>query len=161
MKPNAIFFSALGAIVISLIVANQIGNKQDLTYQENYKSYLSAVKAIQEQKGNEAAPVLEELVKKYPERYNLHKNLGLAYAQIGYGAQSIAEYDKALAIRPFLIKSAIFNAQYGEIAYQIKDYPKSKVFFEESLNAGISGELKPYVEQMLTNIDNINKAGDQ
>jgi tetratricopeptide (TPR) repeat protein len=159
MKGNVIFYIALLIIVVSLVTAGQIGKSQDLQMKQTYAVYLAAVKNIDNQQGNLAIPDLEKLAKEFPERNNVHRNLGLAYSQTGKYKEALEQFEIALKIRPTLIKVPYFNAQYGEVAYNLKQYDKAKAFFLESINTGISGDLRTYVDQMLTRIATIEKAG--
>jgi Tfp pilus assembly protein PilF len=161
MRGNVIFYITLLIVVIALITAGQIGKKQDQKMEQTYKIYQNAKKLIGTQKGNNAIPDLEKLTKQFPERYNVHQQLAIAYSQAGRYKEADEQFEIALKIRPALIKNPLFNAQYGENAYVLKQYDLAKAFLQESINAGISPDLKTYVDQLLNAIATAENTGGE
>lgn len=158
MRENLIFFIAVIIIVVVLLTAGQIGHTQDLKMQQTYATYQNAVKLIENQQGEKAIPYLVQLSKDYPGRHNVHHKLGVAYSQAGIYKEAEKQFEIALNLRPALIMQPLFNAQYGEVVYYLKQYEKSKAFFLESIRTGITGDLRTYVDQMLERIASVQKA---
>jgi tetratricopeptide (TPR) repeat protein len=147
-----IFYSVVPIVVISMFVAGISGSKQDAGYKADNDAYLQATKYIQNAQGQEALTIMKALYVKYPEATNIVRFLGLSYGLVKDYPSAVNAFDKVVELKPFMVKDAIFNAQFGEMLYNNKEYAKAKAYFAAALDNNINETYKPTVMNYLTRI---------
>ncbi|AEH46341.1 Tetratricopeptide repeat-containing protein [Parageobacillus thermoglucosidasius C56-YS93] len=151
------FLSTFVLIVLCVSYGIFKGKNQDQIYKNRYEQYIYAQHLLQEQKANEALPILKKLYRQYPDRYNIMRDLGLAYALAGDFSKASFYYDKALEQRPFLRIDPIFMVQFGEISYFNGEYAKAKVLLEEARQLAGSEKYHQRIDELLTSIQSKSK----
>jgi tetratricopeptide (TPR) repeat protein len=146
------FLSIFALIALCVSYGILKGKNQDQVYKNQYKQYIYAQYLLGEQKVDEALPVLKKLYKQHPERYNIMRDLGLAYALTGDFSKASFYYDKALKQRPFLQVDSIFMVQFGEISYFNGEYLKAKVVLEKAKQLDGSQKYHQRIDELLASI---------
>src|SRR5437016_3352105 len=76
-----------------------------IAFQSNF--YERGLKALEEKRYQEAADDFVNAIAAEPKDYALHFNLALAYSFLGRDSEGIAEYRKALEIKPELYQAEL------------------------------------------------------
>jgi len=147
-----VFYSLLVFVLISIGFVRFEGKKQDKEFQEDYVQYQQAIEWVKQNKGEQALSLLKPLAKKYPERYNIMRYTGLAYALKNDFKSASTYYQKAIDKRPFLQVDPMFTLQFGQILYFNGEYEKSKAYLEKSKQLPGSEEYHPTIDMLLTSI---------
>ncbi len=154
-----IYASIICFVVITIIVANIRGNKQDEVYKQEIAQYESGLQLLAESKPQEAEVVFGELYKEHPERYNVTHFLGLAYGMENKFKEAENYYQKALKMRPFLQVNPVFMMQYGQILFANKQYKGAKLVLEKCKALPDSTAYHKDIDQLLLSISAMGNGG--
>lgn len=150
-----VFFLILVMITVSLIIVNNVSNKQDKAFSEDNAQYRHALQLLSEGKADEAAQFLTSLVEEYPDNPELVWKYATLLSQKKDYEKAQTLFHKAQDKNLFLIRDPLFLAQYGEVLYRNGDYQKAKVYLQETLNQYPNEELSKLVNSMLTEIQKL------
>ncbi|KPC99191.1 Tetratricopeptide repeat protein [Geobacillus sp. BCO2] len=147
-----VFLSLLVLILSGISYAHWKGQQQDEQFLKDYTEYQQAVQLMQQGRAEQALPLLRSLLGKYPDRYNIMRTLGLAYAMKNDFQKAAFYYEKAIRKRPFLQQDPIFTLQFGEILYYNGEYAKAKAYLEKSKQLPGSETYHARIDELLSQI---------
>ncbi|EQB94187.1 MULTISPECIES: tetratricopeptide repeat protein [Geobacillus] len=147
-----VFLSLLVLVLSGIGYVHWKGQQQDEMFRNDYIEYQKAIQAMQQGRVEEALPQLQSLLDKYPDRYNIMRTLGLAYAMKNDFQKAAFYYDRAIQKRPFLQQDPIFTLQFGEILYYNGEYAKAKAYLEQSRRLPGSEAYHTTIDHLLSEI---------
>lgn len=147
-----VFLSLLVFILSGISYAHWKGQQQDEQFLKDYNEYQQAIQLMQQRQVEQALPILQSLSSKYPDRYNIMRTLGLAYAMKNDFHKAAFYYEKAIRKRPFLQQDPIFTLQFGEILYYKGEYAKAKAYLEQSKKLPGSEMYHARIDELLVQI---------
>lgn len=144
-----ILVSVVVLIVIGLISAKIMGNKQDEEFKANNMLYEQVVQLYSAQNAAEAAPLMAELLKKQPDSEIVNYLGGMiATGNEDYGQAAIL-LQKTLDINPYKVEDPIFMLQFAEVLVEVERFDDAKVVLERCREAAWAPEEFPtYQEQV-------------
>ncbi|MDC3415939.1 hypothetical protein [Aquibacillus salsiterrae] len=156
-----LFLVFVGTVVMLLSFVFQEGQSQDEVLKEERELYLQAVKNIQNTEAiDETLLIFEYFTEKYPERYEIWRNQGLALAVKQNYQSSVDSFSNALELQPFLITDPVFDLQYANSLINSKVYDKSKVLLEVAQESGgLPQKYEENVDKLMKEIE--ENTGDQ
>lgn len=154
---NLIFFCFIAIIIVSLIVVNNIGSKQDKVFAEDIQRYNYALQLLSENKPSEAQPLLKELFEKYPDNYEVIWGYGIVQSQLRNFEQAHLFYQQAQEKNITLVRDPLFLVQYGELLLNLGEEEKAKVYLEESLKQNPSEQIINAANSLLGIISRIDQ----
>jgi Tfp pilus assembly protein PilF len=146
---NSVFYCLLLLGIIGISYTHWKGERQNQEFKRHYIEYQQALQFIQQGNGEKALQLLQPLLEKYPDRYNIMRYLGLAYAIKEDFQQASLYYEKAIKQRPFLQEDPIFTLQFGEILYFNGEYAKAKAYLEKSKQLPGSESYHSRIDELL------------
>lgn len=146
MRNKLIILSVIVVTIIGVSITGHLGSDDDARFRSDHTSYENAKTLIQQSKGNQAVPTLEELEKKYPSDFGIKKNLALSYGQIGQIDKAVKEFNAALKIRPALIIDGLFCAQYADVLFLAGRYVEALPLYKNALQYNNSPQLTDYLK---------------
>jgi tetratricopeptide (TPR) repeat protein len=145
-----VFYCLFVLALIGISYVHWKGESQDQEFKRDYIQYQQAFEFIKQGNGEQALQLLQPLLKKYPNRYNIMRNVGLAYAMKNDFQHASLYYEKAITQRPFLQEDPIFTLQFGEILYFNGEYAKAKAYLEKSKQLPGSENYHSTIDELLT-----------
>ncbi|MBB5324196.1 putative Zn-dependent protease [Anoxybacillus tepidamans] len=145
-----VFFGLIVFVFAGIGYAYWKGERQDQQFKQDYIQYQQAFEWIKQSNGEQALQLLQPLLKKYPDRYNIMRYVGLAYAMKNDFRRASLYYEKAITQRPFLQEDPIFTLQFGEILYFNGEYAKAKAYLEKSKQLPGSENYHSRIDELLT-----------
>lgn len=139
-------------IIIGLISAKIMGDKQDEAFKENSSLYEQVVQLYSVQKSAEAAPLVEELLKKQPDSEVVNYLGGLiASGNEDYGQAAIL-LQKTLDINPYKVEDPIFMLQFAEVLVEVERFDDAKVVLQRCREAAWAPEEFPTYQDRVTDL---------
>lgn len=154
-----ILLGIIGFIVIGLILANILANKQDEKFAKNEALYNEAIQL--QSSGNlvGAMDALSMVLRKTPNSEIANYLAGITAAQKGDMKQAAIYMQKTLDINPYKVEDAMFMIRLGEIFLNAEKYEEAKIVLLHCQEQGwIPEELPDYqshVTALLTQIENM------
>ncbi|AXM89094.1 tetratricopeptide repeat protein [Anoxybacillus flavithermus] len=148
-----VFLCVILTIFVCVCYSVWEGSQQQRNFREDYEQYYQAFLFIKQSNGTEALKLLEPIAERYPDRYNIVRFVGLAYALTGDFQKASLYYEKAITLRPFLQEDPVFTLQYGEISYFNGEYQKAQVYLEKCRNTPGSEEFHIRIDELLNAIN--------
>lgn len=151
IRRAAVFQVAAVIIASALAISWARGARETAVHKQNYETYTRVVKLMDEQqKHAEAQSLLEGLVRQYPNSYLLAFRYGYSLSAAGKHREALQQYERALALDPYIILDGYYLVLTGDSLYQLGEYAKAKVYLEAAIkNPKLPENLNQYARRLL------------
>lgn len=149
---NRIFFVFLTVTILFVIFTLTAAAEQDEVLLSDYNQYLKANQLINLDRYTEAKSIMDNLVKKYGDSYQILWMYGLCLSAEGKLAEAAEFMQRAGEIRPALLMNQSYLVQYGEILYQIGDYSRAERYLITSRKYNEDPDLDKKCQMILEQI---------
>lgn len=141
---NYIFLVLSVITILSLFIAKSIANQRNIPLIRDYIVYQQALDLVDQNSFDKAEPLLNDLIKKYPDSHMLLLSYSRCLIQDGKLTEATEYLQKSREINPLLTYNTDYLVQYGTLLFKLGDYSKADQYFDQS-------------KKMLNNPEKINE----
>lgn len=156
---KSILLTVVGVIIIGIIVAKWMGNKQDEQFVYEEQLYNTVAQYVNEENAQEASTYLQELLKTQSDDEEVNYLAAIVYAKMEDTEAAAVHMQKTLDINPHKVEDAMFMLQFGEILFFAQRYDDAKTVLTRCQESGwVPGEYPEYqqrVQELLTAIEQV------
>lgn len=127
-KGKYISYCIILFVLVGIISTNVIGKKQDEVYKQDYYQHQKAIELLGKGQFEQGVKILKDLIIKYPDEFELYYKVGLVYSEKKDYENAAIYYQKAIDIRPALLKDTTFTFRMGESLYNINQFEIAKQY---------------------------------
>ena len=149
---NQVFYIYLIITLLALIIIYSLATQQNKGYWEDYLASEKVAGLLANNQTQQAGTILEELLPRHPESYQINWYNAIYLANTGDYQQAQEYYEKALALMPELINNNIFLWRYGENLYHLGQVEPARTYLEQCSNIATDPEIKNEVDQLIIKI---------
>lgn len=149
---NIIFLVFLIITIFSVIFAITAAAEHDRVLLSDYNQYLKASQLINLDRYTEAKSIMDNLVTKYGDSYQILWMYGLCLSAEGKLAEAAEFMSRAREIRPALLTNQSYLVQYGEILYRLGDYSRAERYLITSRKYNKDPDLNKKSQMILEQI---------
>lgn len=152
---NQIFYIYLLVTLFVLLIISVLAEQQNRDYWQDYTLSENVVKMLANNENQEAGVILQELLPRHPESYQINWYNAICLANNGEYQKAQNYYDQALKLMPALVNDAVFLWRYGENLYNLGQTETARQYLQQcSSNSSTNQEIKKEVDQLLEKINN-------
>lgn len=149
---NVVFFLIIVLVLIYTLFAFNLGASQDAGFVADYQSYNNADNLIQQGDFTDAAPLIAQLMHKYPDSYLVMWEYANYYLRQGNYRKSRDYFDQIKKQRPFIVNDETFDYYYGLMSYQLKDYSLASKYLIRAWKINTDKQLSQNAQNLLQSI---------
>lgn len=147
---NIIFIVFLSVLFVVILLTLARADGQNNLFLTDYRTYITASQLVNQDKYDQAKPLIEQLVQKHSDSYQVAWLYGLCLAGQGNYPEGSKYMKKAGEIRPALLGNHSYLVQYGEILYNLGDMSSAKLYLEESEKYGQDEQADKLLQNLRT-----------
>lgn len=135
-------------LIFGLSYSSFTGKKQDEKFLNGQITYNQALQYIEEEKYDQALPILKLVAKEYPSSSVVRYYLGSTFAIIGEWKSAAQEYQQILDLNPYMVEDPTFMIQFGNILINAEKLDEAKVVLERCKQLSVPDQIPDYLDQV-------------
>ncbi len=133
---NKIFFAVLSITIISLLIAGDLAQKQNLLLAHNQETYQQGIAALQSGDFENAIQLFSSLQPSYGDSFQALYYTAVCYSYLKDFNQARIYMQKAQEARLAILTEPQFLVEYGEVLYETGDFELSRLYLTRALKLG-------------------------
>ena len=154
LNRNQMFYLYIAVGLVVLLVIYGLAEKQNQGFWEDYVATEQVVKLLAENQTESAGEILEDLLPRHPESFQLNWYYGIYLAEKKEYRQAQQHYDRAVELAPDLMADTVFLWRYGKNLFYLGELEQAKGYLEICSSRVTDPEIKAEVDQLLSQIQN-------
>ena len=154
LNRNQMFYLYIAVGLVVLLVIYGLAEKQNQGFWEDYVATEQVVKLLAENQTESAGEILEDLLPRHPESFQLNWYYGIYLAEKKEYRQAQQHYDRAVELAPDLMADTVFLWRYGKNLFYLGELEQAKGYLEICSSTVTDPEIKAEVDQLLSQIQN-------
>ena len=154
LNRNQMFYLYIAVGLVVLLVIYGLAEKQNQGFWEDYVATEQVVKLLAENQTESAGEILDDLLPRHPESFQLNWYYGIYLADKQEYQQAQQHYERALELAPSLVGDDVFLWRYGKNLYYLGEMEKARSSLETCSGRVTDAEIKAEVDQLLSQIQN-------
>ena len=154
LNRNQIFYIFVAVALVAMLVIYVLAEKQNQSFWADYVASEQVVKLLAENQTEQAGEILDDLLPRHPESFQLNWYYGIYLADKQEYQQAQQHYERALELAPSLVGDDVFLWRYGKNLYYLGEMEKARSYLETCSSRVTDAEIKAEVDQLLSQIQN-------
>jgi tetratricopeptide (TPR) repeat protein len=154
LNRNQMFYLYIAVGLVVLLVIYGLAEKQNQGFWEDYVATEQVVKLLAENQTESAGEILDDLLPRHPESFQLNWYYGIYLAEKKEYRQAQQHYDRAVELAPDLMADTVFLWRYGKNLFYLGELEQAKGYLEICSSRVTDPEIKAEVDQLLSQIQN-------
>jgi tetratricopeptide (TPR) repeat protein len=154
LNRNQMFYLYIAVGLVVLLVIYGLAEKQNQGFWEDYVATEQVVKLLAENQTESAGEILDDLLPRHPESFQLNWYYGIYLAEKKEYRQAQQHYDRAVELAPDLMADTVFLWRYGKNLFYLGELEQAKGYLEICSSTVTDPEIKAEVDQLLSQIQN-------
>ncbi len=154
LSRNQTFYILIAVAFVTLLVIYVLAENQNQSFWADYVASEQVAKLLAENQIDQAGEILEDLLPRHPESFQLNWYYGIYLAEKKEYRQAQQHYDRAVELAPDLMADTVFLWRYGKNLFYLGELEQAKGYLEICSSTVTDPEIKAEVDQLLSQIQN-------